>query len=142
MKKAILVLVVLLGISTRYSQAKTDESKTESTLTMVGETVTNDSYTYEVFLWKNDEYHSISLSSASRGKYRIKVDAKHDYMVVFLNSEGSCKTMFITKAISTGHNYKYQLDIDFRFTTYFAEVKRRGSNYRHAVYDETLLYTY
>jgi len=135
MKKLFTMLMVMSIITVGFSKPlKIKEEKKESHLTIKGESLTSGDYTYEVMIRVGQEYATISKEWSYFGHYRIKVDAEFDYKVVFTDERGNHKVMYINKTDPNGEDYKYKIDVDFRFEAYFAELKKIGKKYKHSVH--------
>lgn len=135
-----MIAMVLLMIVPSYGQSKRLKKKyriMNSHLTIKGKTVGKATFTYEVFKWGKHGYESVSKRKSAKGRYRITVNSRYNHKVVFSDDLGDTKTMYVNKANPTGRDYKYQLDIDFKFDRYFAELKRRGNKYKHYVHLDT-----
>lgn len=108
----------------------------KSSLTVKGESLTEGEYTYKVYQRVNEMFILKSEKRSFRGKYHIKVDAGHDYKVMFVDDSDNVKILYINRSYPTGENYKYQIDIDFRFEEYFAELRKHTvkNKYTHSVH--------
>tara|TARA_R100000951_G_scaffold97742_2_gene87462 strand:- start:97 stop:543 length:447 start_codon:yes stop_codon:yes gene_type:complete len=137
MKRLILTFTAVLMIVVAFGNTDVKKEKKQekySILTIKGKVRSMDNYTYELFVFRNGSYKSLMMDGDYKGKYKVSVDTKHNYKLVFTSSDEVVKTMYIQSAEPTGKNYGYSLDFDFRFDKYFAELKKKGNKYKHYVY--------
>ena len=130
------ILVMAIAMISFSHEPVSYDGLEKSSLTVKGASLTEGEYTYKVYERVNALFILKATEKSLNGKYKIKVDAGKDYKVVFINESDDMKVLYINRSYPTGETYKYQIDIDFRFSEYFAELKKHKykNKYTHSVY--------
>lgn len=139
MKKSILTILLVAIASISFSHEPVsylDGSTKQSSLIVKGESLTSGEYTYKVYQRVNSLFILKAEERSVNGRYIFKVNANYDYKVVFIDDKDKVKVMYINRSYPTGDDYKYKIDLDFRFEEYFAELKKHKfkNKYTHVVH--------
>lgn len=138
MKKIVLTILfsAIALISFSHEPVSHYDGSKASSLIVKGESLTKGEYTYKVYQRVNDLFILKTEEESMNGRYIFQVDASYDYKVVFINEDEKVKVLYINRMYPNGTDYKYRIDVDFRFEKYFAELKKHTvkNKYTHTVH--------